>query len=93
MNETGYDISGNPVKSVFDLHKQNKAYDVVIAVCDPEAAEKCPFFPGESKRLRWGFKDPSSFQGSDEEKLAFTRTVRDEIREKISWFIKNYPEV
>ncbi|MCB0049383.1 MAG: hypothetical protein KDE24_07560 [Caldilinea sp.] len=35
------------------------------------------------KRLHWGFPDPSQAQGSDAEKLAQTRTVRDAIRRQI----------
>ncbi|MEM4397992.1 MAG: arsenate reductase ArsC [Candidatus Woesearchaeota archaeon] len=88
MSEIGYDLSKNKTKSVFDLLNQGKTYDYVITVCDPEAAEKCPIFPGKVKRLHWGFKDPSSFVGSDEEKLEFTRKIRDEIKNKIKDFVK-----
>ncbi len=61
-----------------------------MTVCDPEAAERCPVFPGKVVRLHWGFRDPSSFQGSAAEKLAFTRTVRDEIRGKVTAFIDEH---
>ena len=40
-------------------------------------------FPGVTTRLHWGFPDPSSFQGTQEEKLAKTREVRDTIKAKI----------
>jgi len=90
MAEIGYDISQNKTKSVFDFYKIGKTYDYVITVCDPQAAERCPIFPGKVQRLHWGFKDPSSFVGSDEEKLEFTRKIRDEIKEKIMAFIKTF---
>jgi len=90
MKEIGYDLSQNKTKSVFDLYKAGKTYDYVVTVCDPEAAEKCPIFPGKVTRLHWGFKDPSSFRGSDEEKRAFTRQVRDEIKQAVEAFIKTY---
>ena len=80
MNESGYDISNNKTKSVFDLFKTERTYNFVITVCDPEAAEKCPIFPGKVTRFHWGFKDPSSFQGTDEEKLEFTRKIREKAR-------------
>ena len=83
MQEAGVDISGAATKSVFDLYKAGKIYSYVITVCDPEAAERCPIFPGVTKRLHWGFPDPSQAQGSDAEKLAQTRTVRDAIRRQI----------
>ncbi len=92
MMEAGYDISGNATKSVFDVFKSGKTYDYVVTVCDPEAAEKCPLFPGIVKREHWGFKDPSSFKGTDEEKLNFTIKIRDEIKSKIQEFIKNTEE-
>lgn len=90
MREAGYEIAGNATKSVHDLLKEGRNYDYVVTVCDPEAAERCPVFPGTVERLHWGFRDPSSYQGGEEEKLAFTRIVRDEIREKIGAFIREH---
>lgn len=88
MKEIGYDISKNKTKSVFDIHKTGKTYDYVITVCDPEAAEKCPIFPGKVNLLHWIFKDPSGFKGTELEKSDFTRKIRDEIKAKIEKFIK-----
>ena len=88
MQEIGIDISRNKTKSVFEIYKQGRLYDYVIAVCDEASAERCPIFPGKAKRLHWGFKDPSSFQGTKEEKLKGTRAVRDEIQHKIESWIK-----
>jgi arsenate reductase len=90
MAEIGYDLSKNKTKSVFDMYKGGKTYDYVITVCDPEAAERCPIFPGKVERLHWGFRDPSSFQGTDEEKLAFTRQVRDEIQRAVESFVQTH---
>ncbi|HZV36246.1 MAG TPA: arsenate reductase ArsC [Verrucomicrobiae bacterium] len=83
MKETGIDISENSTKSVFDMFKSGKLFHYVITVCDEASAEKCPIFPGVSKRLHWSFPDPSQFQGSTEERLAETRKVRDMVRDKI----------
>lgn len=88
MAEAGIDISGNAVNSVFEFFKQGKRYDYVITVCDESNAERCPVFPGITRRLHWSFADPSAFSGSPEEKLAKTRVVRDNIAEKIIEFIK-----
>ncbi len=87
MREKGIDISNNKTKSAFDLYKQNMMFSYVITVCSKEAAEKCPVFPGVTKRLHWPFDDPSSFSGSKEELLQETRRVRDEIDDKIKEFI------
>jgi arsenate reductase len=88
MAEIGYDLSANKTKSVHDLAAKGGSYDYVVTVCDPEAAERCPVFPGNVTRLHWGFKDPSSFKGTDDERLDFTRKVRDEIKLAIEDFAK-----
>ena len=91
MKEVGIDISQNKTKSVFDFYKQGKQYDYVVTVCDESQAEKCPVFPGTAatKRMHWGFDDPSSFQGTWEEKLAKTRLVRDQIKQKIEQLLSS----
>ena len=86
MGEIGIDISRNKTKSAFDLFKAGRHYAYVITVCDETSAERCPIFPGNARRLHWSFRDPSSFQGTREERLAQTRAVRDEIRAKIDEF-------
>src|SRR5205809_1087959 len=75
MKEDGIDISGNQTKSVFDLHADGNRYDIVITVCDKEAADRCPVFPGLHKKIHWEFDDPSRFKGSEEEKLQQTHIV------------------
>jgi arsenate reductase len=88
MAEAGIDISKNPTKSVFDLYKEGRLYSYVITVCSPDAAAKCPLFPGYARRLNWYFPDPASFEGSEEEILEKTRRVRDMIRDGIEEFVK-----
>ena len=83
MAEEGIDISQAKTKSVFDMYKTGKLFRYVVTVCDTEAAERCPTFPGVAQRLHWSFTDPSQAKGSDEEKMAQVRAVRDEIRTKI----------
>lgn len=83
MREIGLDISGHETKSVERYLKSGPVFDYVITVCDETSAERCPIFPGGGKRLHWGFPDPSSFQGTPEEKLKFTRRVRDQIKVRI----------
>jgi arsenate reductase len=83
MKEEGIDISGNATKAVLDLFAQGRRYDFVVTVCDQEAAERCPLFPGLTERLHWSFADPSTFTGTHEERLARTRTVRDAIKARI----------
>jgi len=87
MKEIGIDISGNKTKSAFDFYKQGKLYEYVITVCSEADSARCPVFPGHAVKLHWPFDDPSSFQGSPEEKLAKVRVVRDQIKAKIEEWI------
>ncbi len=90
MLEVNLDISKNKTKSVFDIQREGRSYNFVITVCDPEAAERCPLFPGKTQREHWGFKDPSSFNGTVEEKLEFTRAIRDAIKDRVNTFINEH---
>ena len=80
MAEIGYDISKNSTNSVFDFYKDGKSYSYVIKVCDELNGQKCPVFPQTLNYLNWNLEDPSSIQGSHEEKLVRTRQIRDEIK-------------
>jgi arsenate reductase len=80
MEEIGVDISGQESKTL--ERYLGEPFDYVITVCD-DANEACPFFPGAKNRLHWSFGDPSRAGGSEEDRLALFRRVRDEIRERI----------
>ncbi|MGB9833377.1 MAG: arsenate reductase ArsC [bacterium] len=83
MGEMGIDISEHRSKSVREF--LNHHFDLVITVCD-SAREACPFFPGAKKYIHAGFPDPAIIEGTEEEKLAAFREVRDQI---ISWTERN----
>ena len=80
MGESGRDISGHRSKSL-ELYL-NDQFDYIITVCD-HAAEHCPTFPGQAKRLHWPFDDPAKAVGSESEVLDEFRRVRDQIEQKI----------
>ena len=83
MQEVGIDISYKGTQLAFDLVKAGRLYSYVITLCDEAAAERCPFFLGIIQRLHWSFPAPSQLRGSEEEKLAEIRKIRDSIRKKI----------
>jgi len=87
MQEEGIDISGNKTKSVFDIFKEGRLFNYVITVCDEASGQRCPIFPGITKRINWSFEDPSSLQGTEEEKMDKVREIREKIKEKIKIFI------
>jgi arsenate reductase len=80
MDEIGVDISSQESKTL-DRYLV-EPFDFVITVCD-DANEACPFFPGVRNRLHWSFEDPSRAEGSEEERLAVFRSVRDRIRDRV----------
>lgn len=88
MSEIGIDISTNRTKDVFEFVRIGRHFNFVITVCEREAAEKCPIFPGVSKRLEWSFKDPSKLNGTEDEILEHTRIIRDEIKVQVTRWIE-----
>ena len=84
MSELGFDISDLRSKSINEfLPPDGTPPDLIISVCSG-AEHDCPIFPGTTERLHWPFDDPAHAEGTEEEKLACFRRVRDEIREAIS---------
>jgi arsenate reductase len=83
MKEVGIDISQKKTQAVFDVFKSGKLIAYAVTVCDETSAERCPIFPGITKRLHWSFPDPSALTGTDDEKLAGVRKIRDAIRVRI----------
>ena len=77
MREVGIDISGHRSKHLEEFLKQQ--VETVITVCG-NADQACPMFPGQVNRYHWVFDDPAHATGTEEEKLAVFRRVRDEIR-------------
>jgi arsenate reductase len=77
MKEIGIDISGHRSKHMDEFLKQ--PIETVITVCG-NADQACPMFPGQVNRYHWGFDDPAHAIGTDEEKLAVFRLVRDQIK-------------
>ncbi len=77
MQEIGIDISTHQSKHMNDFLHQ--PVETVITVCG-NADQACPIFPGQVNRHHWGFYDPAHATGTDEEKLAVFRRVRDEIK-------------
>ena len=88
MQERGIDTSGQRSKSVSEyLGKLHFSH--VITVCG-EAEEKCPtVFLNMGIHEHWPFDDPAKFEGSDMERLEFTRHVRDQIDERVKKWVKS----
>jgi arsenate reductase len=85
MRESGIDISGNRSKSVDEFAGQ--AFDFVVTVCD-SARDNCPVFPGATERIHWSLEDPAAVEGTEEERLAAFRRIRDQLRDRVETFVR-----
>jgi arsenate reductase len=87
MEEVGISLSGQRSKHIKEyMGKVHFGY--LITMCD-EAEASCPTtFPGIGQRLRWLFEDPSAFRGSEDDKLATFREVRDQIEQHIKAWLE-----
>lgn len=84
IKELGFSTDGLTSKSVEPF--MEKPIDLAVTVCD-NAKEACPVLPGVKQTLHWPFEDPADATGSDEQKMATFRVVRDQIRTKIAEYL------
>ena len=78
LAEIGIDISGQWSKRVDAIDPAT--IDTVVTLC---AEEVCPVFPPRVRRLHWPLPDPTGGGGSQAERLARFRAVRDEIAARL----------
>ncbi len=78
MRQAGVDISNHTSNNINEYLTIN--FDLVVTVCD-HAKERCPVFPTTARKEHHNFTDPAKAEGSEEEKLAVFKKVRDEIRD------------
>lgn len=90
MAEKGFDLSGQYSKGPKEFlgHMTIRYLIIVCAI----AEKACPrTFPGVLFRLFWPFDDPAAVTGTEAEKLAAFRRVRDQIDQKIQSWLKENP--
>ncbi|HAF62819.1 MAG TPA: low molecular weight phosphatase family protein [Anaerolineaceae bacterium] len=86
MQEIGIDISGQTSKGI-EVYLGKTFFHYLITVCD-QAEKNCPTnWLGVNQRLHWSFEDPAAFEGTDEEKLAKFRAIRDQIEKRIKEWV------
>jgi arsenate reductase len=76
LAEVGIDWSDARSKAITEMLDQ--PWDLVLTVCD-NAREACPVVPGARRTAHEGFADPAAIGGSEDERLAAFREVRDAI--------------
>jgi arsenate reductase len=86
MKEIGIDLASHYSKDLNQFLGKIH-FGIVVTVCT-KAENNCPTFPGVSTRLFWPFEDPAQIKGTEEEKLAKFREIRDQIDNKIKDWLK-----
>lgn len=91
MQEIGIDVSGQRSKSLRE-YMGRLTFDDAVIVCR-KAEDDCPRINADAKRIhRWLFDDPARADGTDEEKLARFREVRDQIEARIKLWLAETEE-
>lgn len=88
VKTTGYPVDNLRSKS-WDEFAQIDApkMDFIITVCDNAAGETCPFWVGHPMSAHWGFSDPASLVGTDEEKRAEFHKIFRQIMARVNTFV------
>ncbi len=90
MDEIGIDVSDQRSKGV-DEYLGKVLFQYLITVCDDAEKNSPTVWPGVNQRMHWSFEDPAAFQGTDGEKLAKFREIRDQIEKKILDWLESDP--
>jgi arsenate reductase len=89
MADLGIDISAQRPKSAgqFDQTK----FDLVVTLCD-SAAQNCPLCLGWKRAAHISFPDPAAATGSEEERLAAFRRVRDDLKQQVFAYLERFED-
>lgn len=88
LAEIGIDITRARSKSADEF--RDATFELVVTVCD-SAAEECPLWLGQGRRVHLGFPDPAKVQGTEEEILSAFRKVRDDIARRVPALLTAQP--
>ena len=85
MAEKGLDISNYQSKLIDPQYL--RTCDIVVTLCG-DARDRCPVVPATVTKIHWPLLDPAQATGTETERLAVFRQVRDEIAERIQALAK-----
>ena len=95
MREVGIDLPAESPKSVFERHKERNVFDYVISMCHEATTEGCPIFKTninalyakKAERISWSIQDFKTLNGTEQEKKAGAREIRDQIKSEVISFL------
>jgi arsenate reductase len=85
LGAIGVSLAGQYPKHLSSVSPEG--WDYIITTCD-QAREACPVFPDDPEHIHWGFEDPASVEGTDEQRLRAFRRIRDEIKRRVMLFVE-----
>jgi len=96
MREVGIDLPADSPSPIFYRHKEDgDIFDYVICLCHEISTEQCPFFKRTidnlyvktAETISWSIPDFRSLSGTEEEKKASARIIRDMIKLEVISFL------
>ena len=95
MREVGIDLPVESPKPIFYRYKERDVFDYVICLCHEVSTEQCPLFrrsikalyARKSETLSWSIPDFKSLSGTEEERKAGGRVIRDKIKSEVISFL------
>jgi arsenate reductase len=70
---------------------KEKSFDLVVTLCD-SARQECPVWLGSGLRVHHDYPDPALVEGSEGEKLASFRSLRDHMLAEIPYLLEQYED-
>jgi len=95
MQEVGIDLPAESPKLIFNRHKEGDVFDYVISLCHEVSTEECPLFKRsidvlyakEAETISWSIQDFKSVSGTEKERKAGARKIRDKIKSEVISFL------
>ena len=95
MREVGIELPTAPPKSVFERYQDRERFDYVITLCDPSSGEQALHFLADvdalydetAQRVNWVIANFRALSGTEEERKAGARQIRDRIQTEVATFL------
>lgn len=86
LEEAGIRFKGRS-KNVAEF--KDDPFDLVVTLCD-SANQECPVWLGSCERVHHDYPDPALVEGTEEEKLAAFRRLRDDMLTEIPYLLERH---
>ena len=88
LAEIGIRFRGKPKDA---CRFRRASFDLVVTLCD-SARQECPLWLGSGMRVHHGYPDPGLVEGTEEERLAAFRLLRNELLKEIPYLLEKHTQ-